>query len=475
MSIQIRLQALGDLLTRYKAVFSHAWQHRHVLAGPGYTTHEAAFLPAALSLQETPVSPAPRVAMWLLVGFALCGLGWAIFGKIDVVATAQGRIVPNDRSKTIQPLERAVVKAIHVSDGQAVKAGDILVELDGTVTQADLDRIATELSSARLQVLRAQGLIRAIDSGRVPALNRPEEVSDTLWQQTVALLSSQYGDYAARRANLMATETQREAELNSTREVVRKLEQTVPIARQRAEDYKGLVEKKFMSHHGYLEKEQLRIEQEADLATQRSKLKELEAAVQAAQAQLLALTTETRRTASDSANEGVQKIASLEQELRKARSRNQDTILEAPVDGTVQQLAIHTVGGVVTEAQALMVIVPKDNPVEIEAFVENKDIGFVREGQEAEVKIETFQYTKYGTIESTVSSVSNDAINDEKRGLIYSTRVKMSKSSLNVDGREVRLSPGMAVGVEIKTGRRRVIEYFLSPLMEYAHESLRER
>ncbi|MFT4173422.1 MAG: HlyD family type I secretion periplasmic adaptor subunit [Rhodocyclaceae bacterium] len=475
MSLKLRLQATADLLGRYRAVFAHAWQHRVALAGPGYTTHEAAFLPAALSLQETPVSPAPRIAMWLLIAFAAIGLAWTIFGKIDVVATAQGRIVPNDRSKTIQPLERAVVKAIHVTDGQHVKAGDILVELDGTVTQAELDRITDELASARLQVLRAQGLLMALSTGALPRLARPEAANDVLWQQAQALLSSQFNEYEARRSRLQADIAQRDAELHSTQELVRKLELTVPIARRRADDYKGLVEKNFVSQHGYLEKEQARIEQEADLANQRSRVHEIQAALKSAQAQLQALTGETRRGAMDTANEGVQKVASYEQEWRKANSRNQDNVLTAPVEGTVQQLVIHTVGGVVTEAQALMVVVPKDNPLEIEAFVENKDIGFVRPGQEAEVKVETFQYTKYGTIPATVTSVSNDAINDEKRGLIYSTRVKMVRSSIEVEGKAVNLSPGMSVGVEIKTGRRRVIEYFLSPLMEYQHESLRER
>jgi hemolysin D len=149
--------------------------------------------------------------------------------------------------------------------------------------------------------------------------------------------------------------------------------------------------------------------------------------------------------------------------------------LTSPVAGTVQQLTVHTVGGVVTPAQAVMVIVPRDNPLEVEAFIENKDVGFVKPDQDAELKIETFQYTKYGTLHAQVTSVSHDAINDEKRGLIYSTRVKMDKATINVDGTDVNLSPGMAVSVEIKTGKRRVIEYFLSPLLQYGHESLRER
>ncbi len=149
--------------------------------------------------------------------------------------------------------------------------------------------------------------------------------------------------------------------------------------------------------------------------------------------------------------------------------------LAAPVSGTVQQLAVHTVGGVVTPAQPLMVIVPTDDPIEVEAFVENKDIGFVDAGQTAEIKIETFPYTKYGTIPGEVKSVSCDAIQDEKRGLIYSSRVKLERTTVPVESKVVNLSAGMAVTVEIKTGKRRVIEYFLTPLMQHGSESLRER
>ena len=239
--------------------------------------------------------------------------------------------------------------------------------------------------------------------------------------------------------------------------------------------YPYLAGQNFISRHGYLEKEQARIELDADLATQRSRLNELAAALQSARSARSALMSETRRIQLDSINEAMQKASSLEQELLKADSRNQQNVLVAPVDGTVQQLAVHTVGGVVKEADPLMLIVPSDESVEIEAMLENKDIGFVKPGHPAEVKIETFQYTKYGTIPAKVVSVSHDAINDEKRGLIYATRVKMEKSTLNVEGQEVRLTPGMAVGIEIKTGKRRVIEYFLSPLMAYGHESLKER
>jgi hemolysin D len=242
-----------------------------------------------------------------------------------------------------------------------------------------------------------------------------------------------------------------------------------------AADLKNLANQNFVSRHLYLEQEQARIEQEGDLANQRSRLTEIKAALQEANGQRQEMVMSTRRAILDSITTAQQKAAALEQEYLKADSRDRLTQLRSPVDGTVQQLAIHTVGGVVTPAQPLMVIVPRDNPLEIEAFVANKDIGFAKPSQDAEIKVETFQYTKYGTLHAKVSAVSHDAINDEKLGLIYAIRVKMHKASIPVEGVEVRLSPGMAVSVEIKTGKRRVIEYFLSPLIQHTSESLRER
>lgn len=470
-----QLQAFGDLLKRYGTAFRHAWQRRAELETTHRLPYEAQFMPAALSLQETPVSPAPRVAMWMLIAFTVLALLWAVFGHIDVVATAQGKVVPNDRSKTIQPFETATVKAIHVTDGQAVKAGDVLIDLDATTAHADQHRIIDDLAVARLQVARGKAMLAVLDNGKTPHLQRPVEVDDAMFWEAERLLLSQYGEYMAKLSRGEAAIAQRKAELRSTQELVRKLEQTAPIAKQRAQDFESLVGEHFVTQHDYLDREQAHIEQEADLANQRSRLKEIEAAIRETHGQAVSMTAETRRVSLDSITDGQQKAATLEQEHLKADLRSKLMQLTSPVDGTVQQLAVYTVGGVVTPAQPVMVIVPHDNPLEVEAFIENKDIGFVKPGQDAEIKIETFQYTKYGTIHAKVTSVSHDAINDEKRGLIYSTRVRMERTTINVDGIDVNLSPGMAVSVEIKTGKRRVIEYFLNPLLQYGHESLQER
>ncbi len=475
MKLKTHLQAWSDLVDRYRQIFSQAWQQRHETDEKNLLTHETQFLPAALALQEAPVSPAPRIAMWLLISFSIIAVLWACFGRIDIVATAQGKIVPNDGSKIIQPFEVSTVKAIHVEDGQQVKAGDLLIELDGTTEQADKDRITSDLAVFKLQVARAQAMLKALTDGKEPILVRPEHVSDSQFTEAQHLLRGQYAEYQSKLALLEADINKKQAEQRSTQEIVKKLEKSLPISTQRAQNFKNLADSDNVPKDAYLQREQQRIDQEGDLATNRSRLKEIAADLAAAQEQKNALLAEANRTQLDSLNEGNQKTSSLEQDLIKAQSRSELMRLVAPVDGTVQQLAVHTVGGVVTEAQPLMIIVPKDKAVEVEAYVENQDIGFVNAGQQAEVKIQTFPYTKYGVIDATISSVSNDAINDEKRGLIYTAKVKMARGTIMVEGKEVNLSPGMAVTVEVKTGTRRVIEYFLKPFLQYKNESLRER
>ena len=432
-------------------------------------------MPAALSLQETPVSPAPRVAMWLVISFTLIALLWACFGKMDIVATAQGKIVPNAGTKVIQPFELSTIKAIHVKDGQPVKAGDVLIELDATTTQADKDRLNSDLALSFLQEARAQAMLKALEQTQTPVLLRPSQVTEYQLAEAEALLQGQYKEYQSKLALLESDIVKKQAEQKSIQTQINSIEKSLPISRQRAENFKQLAENDNVPKDAYLQREQQKIDQEGQLATGKSRLQELKAALDTVQEQKNALLAETKRVHLDSLNEASQRIAALEQELIKAESRHGLMKLTAPVDGTVQQLAVRTIGGVVTEAQPLMVIVPKDDVVEVEAFLGNQDIGFVNEQQEAEVKVQTFPYTKYGTIHAVVTSVSDDAINDEKMGLVYAVRAKLEKSTMQLESKVVNLSAGMAVTVEIKTGKRRVIEYFLKPFLEYKNESLKER
>lgn len=469
--------AKRELLNRYRSAWRHSWRNRKAIDAPPRLSHEVQFLPAALALQEKPVHPAPRYIQWTIMVFAALALLWACIGEIDVVATATGKIVPSGKTKVIQPNEVAVVKAIYVHDGQQVKAGELLVELDSQITGADVERLHSELLAAQVDSARARLLLQAIKdktepasvSGFIPNTTPAQQESLQRWVQ---------GQYLELRAALDQSDAQieqREAEIRSLRASITALSKTLPISRELAADYRGLLDKQFVAKHAYLEKEQILLDQERELAQQKARISELEAALKAAQQQRTGVLAQTRRAMLDLQNDADVRAASLTQELRKAEQRNRLTQLTAPVDGTVQQLAIHTQGGVVTQAQPLMVIVPSAQPVEVEAMLENKDVGFVRPGQSVEVKVETFNFTKYGVVDGTVVSVSSDAIEDEKLGLVYSTRIQLKDSSILVGNSLIALSPGMAVRAEVKTDKRNVIDYFLSPLQRYVDESLSER
>ncbi|SDH91857.1 HlyD family type I secretion periplasmic adaptor subunit [Propionivibrio dicarboxylicus] len=473
--VRVFLSAFGDLLARYSAIFKETWRVRDSLGGERFTPFEAQFLPAALSLQETPPSPAPRIAMRLIIAFGLLAIVWSVVGKLEIVATAQGKILLREGTKAIQPIETSVVRAIHVLEGAKVQRGQVLVELDTTSTGADLARTASDLLSARLQLAKAEALQKAIAKGVLPPLSIKGAVPHERLNEVTLQTEGQFAEFKAKLTRSESEIARREAELITTAAIINKLEQTSPLVNKRASDFGQLVQQGFVSQHSFLEKEQSRIELEGDLESQRSRLRETQASLSETRWQRANIIAEFRRTVLDSATEQIQKIAALEQEYLKADNKNHLMRLVAPVDGQVQQLAVHTVGGVVTPAQVLMNIVPPDREIEVEAMVENRDIGFVRVDQLAEVKFDTFLYTKYGTVPAHVVSVSRDAIADEKKGLLFSSRIRLDRSFIDVDGVQVGFTPGMSVVVEIKTGMRRVIEYFLSPLLQYKRESLRER
>jgi len=465
------------LLERYRDAWIEAWRRRRVMDGPRRTQNELEFLPAALALQETPVHPAPRVLQWSLLLFTALAVAWACIGEVDVVASATGKVVPSGRSKRIQASEGAVVRAIHVSDGQAVRAGDLLVELDDRIAAAEVERLGGELLAAQIDMARAQALLRAIERQREPehlAALIPQ-ASPQQQQAAQRWLLGQYEELRAALDQATAEIHQRGAEARSAEARVDSLMKLLVITRQLAADYRQLWQESAMAKHRYLEKEQMRLDQEQELATQRLRVEELTAAKDAAGHRHASVIAQTRRAMLDLHGEASKRAVGLNLELSKAEQRHRLKRLVSPVDGTVQQLAIHTRGGVVTEAQTLMVIVPVEQPVEVEVQFENKDIGFVFPGQSVEIKIETFTFTRYGVIPGVVQSISSDAIEDERRGLVYSARVKLEQRHIRVNERDIPLSAGMAVRAEVITDRRKVISYFLSPLQRHVRESLGER
>src|SRR6476659_7624443 len=458
-------------LARHWTVWKTAWQAESSRpVGAAHGGHATEFLPAVLEIQQAPPSPIGRAISWTIIGVCVAGLLWATFGWIDIVATAQGKIIASGYSKIIQPYETGVIAAIHVIDGKVVKRGDVLIELDPTQNRADHDRASNEYRAAKVDAARLRALIAGKSTFEEPADGDLRYI--VLQQQ---LLRDQFTEYQARVWAAKDLIDQRQAALEETKENIRRLESTVPMETERADTFKRLFEQEAASKLDFLQAEQQRIDKTQELAGQRKKLVQDAAALSEAENNYRVTVTEYQQAKQAELSTIETKAASLAQDVTKAGQKADLQRLMSPIDGVVQQLSVHTVGGVVTPAQQLLIVVPKDHPAEIEAQIENKDVGFVREGQSVEIKVDLFLFTLYGTIPGSVLSVSDDAAAIEKVGLVYPTRISMDRSTIQVDGKQVNLSPGMAVTVEIKTGKRRLIEYLLSPLLKSVKESLRER
>lgn len=485
-------------MTNFFQQLLDAWRERAKLGDGSKHQNLAEFMPAALELQESPPNPLVRWLAWVLIALFVLALGWACIGKVDVVASAEGKIIPSSRVKQIQPLTKGFVNAIHVKEGQFVNQGDALIELDRTITAADQARMQQELHNASLNLAGAEALQQFLvnaassqDTTQNPTQNshptintatdiqlnvhaaiKPTETEILLHQQKTW---EQWQQYQAHLSSLHSGLQKVQSEKIGNQETIKKLQQTLPMITKRAQALESLYAKNMASEAEYLELEQQRIERVQDLAAQQQMQQQLNAAINEAQQQINALKADTLGKLLAQIADSRNQIATISEELVKATDMNNKQILYAPVAGYVQQLAINTIGGIVIEAQQLMIIVPEEESLEVQVMLGNQDIGFVQKDMAAEIKIHTFPFTKYGLIDATVTHISDDAIIDEKLGLVYTMHLKMHKSTIRVEAKDVKLIPGMAVTAEVKTTQRRVIEYFLSPLLRYKQESIRER
>jgi len=441
---------------------------------PRRSRDELAFLPAVLEVTDTPPAPIGRAILWTIMLFVAIAAAWAWLGTIDINASAQARLIPSGRVKVIQPAAIGVVTAIHVRDGQQVKAGDTLIELDPTDAAADIGRLERDLLEIRMTIARLRALL-ADPVRPVTSLVPPKGAGLELVDLHKALLTDAADELRARIAGLDNQIAQRRAEEQAVQASITSFGKTLPLMRERVDAVKILTDQGHFPRLRYLELQQQLIEQEDQLRIEHHRLRESKEAILALEEERRRTGSEFRRDVRDQLAEADRQAVALIQERSKAFFRRKQNKLTAPIDGVVQQLQIHTVGGVVQPAEQLMVIVPNGAALEVEAMVLNKDIGFVSPGQAADIKLEAFPFTRYGSIEGKIVDVSNDAVQDENLGLVYTARISMSRTTMRVDGKEVNLAPGMMATADIRTGERQVIEFILSPLLRYRDESLRER
>lgn len=469
---------VGEMFAKYVRTWRAAWAQRHEMEAPKRDKDASQFLPAHLELIETPVSAAPRWVARLVMLFALLTLIWAYFGQLDIVAVTQGKTIISGHSKVIQPLENAVVQQVNVENGQSVKQGDVLVILSAIGAQADYDSAKQALQTEQLKRLRQQLFLTALEKRQFEAPVAIEEnsgLTPAQQQEAKNLAFNHFQTWFNEDEALAATLNQRQAEKDTLQSEIKGLKELVAIENQRLSDLKKLYEKEYVSKHAYLEQKRNTLEINREITTKKKRLNELEAAISHV-IKSRALKHQTLKSeALELRQQADEKINALQFSIHKTQQRQQLMTVTSPVDGTVQQLAIHTVGGVVTAAQAMMVIVPDSTKLQAEVMVANKDIGFVHTGQEAVVKIESFPYTRYGYVTGTVKSVTFDAIEHEQLGLVFSAIITLDKTQLNINGKPVQLTAGMNVTAEIKTGKRRVIDYILSPLKTKIDESFIER
>jgi len=473
-------------LARHMAVLREAWRQQNTADKAKKPIDEHEFLPAALEIMETPPSPGLRILLLTLCSLFAIAILWSFIGRVDVVAVATGKTLPTSNVKVIQPFEIGAVRTIHVRNGQHVSKGQLLIELDPTVAGAETAQASRGLLSARVAEARNDAFLAHL-AGRPAVFRAPPGTPAEIVQTQVQLIRSAVAEYEARRAALQQARAEQSAELGATQAEIAKLRQTLPLVDQQLEARRDLTAKGHFSKLKLLEYEQLRVEHLRNIDVRESNAAKSRAAVANIEAQLLTLREEFSRKAATDLSQAEDESGVRSEELRKSERRQTYQQIRSPVNGTVQQLAVHTVGGIVQPAQPLMVVVPDGSEVEVEAQVLNKDIGFVHEGQKVRVKLEAYPFTDYGLIEGVVETISRDAIQqdtdtaapDQARakaaGLVYNARIRLSRNWIAVGGVRQPIGAGLAVQAEIKTGNRRIIQYLLSPISKAADEAGRER
>ncbi len=430
------------------------------------------FSTSAIAMQAKPPTRIARMVTLSICGMMLLTMLYAYFAHIDVVATMQGRIVPSGKTKVVQPLDAGVVRAIHVRDGQHVRAGEVLVELDPTTATADSARIQREMLEAEADVLRLAALLEG-KSRFAPPDSLPPEIA--MNQQ--AVLASRQAEIRSRLAGLDADIARRQADREAVASSLKQAEASLPLVRKKHAMREELARTGHIAETGLIETglELLQLEKEVDV--QRNRLAESAASLNAANQQKAQAVAEFRARVAAELADAARKRDMARQEWVKADKRRDQQLLRAPIDGVVQQLAVATVGGVVTPAQQLMIVAPDRHVLEVEAQAFNRDVGHLKAGQRAIVKVETYDFTRYGYLEGEVQWVGGDALNDQKLGLVYPLRIRLNADATPyaVNGRKGRIAPGMSVTADVRIAERRLIEYFLAPMLRYKEESLRER
>jgi HlyD family secretion protein len=444
----------------------------------------ADFAPPLLRIQDKPPAPLAGWMLRLLLALMVCAMVWAVFGQLDIVAVADGKLVPSSYLKIVQPAEQGIVKEILVQEGERVREGQVLIRMDAVMTSADVKSIRADYDNRRLALRRIEAQLAGTK------LERRADDPPALHEQVAAQHESNVRAYENALAQERSLLEKARYDLEAAQATKRKLEQVLPHYVEQEQAFAKLVKDGFAGRILYTDKQRERIEKEQDLRAQESTIRAAAALIAQSEAKIAQIGADYRRQLRTERVAVAAELEKARQELAKHEHRRELLELRAPAEGTVKDLATHTAGTVAAPGTILMTLVPRDETLVAEVWIGNDDVGFVRGGQDVKLKLAPFQFQKYGMLEGRVLRVSADATEapnsntrsdaltgrDRPMGpLAYRAIVELASQTLQTDGEAYRVAPGMQVAAEIHLGRRSVLDYLLSPVRKAFHEAARER
>ena len=435
---------------------------------------ETEFLPAILEVTETPPSPTGRLVMWTILILIVVALTWSFIGHINEVAVAAGKVIPSGQIKTIQVKNKGIIKEINVEEGQVVQEGDVLVVLDPTTTSADYDSLRKRAAYYKLDIQRLTAELT--QQPFTPEEDPDLEAHDLAAE--MALYQSRTSDYRTQRQSREDVIAQRVARLQATQASYEKYAEVLAIAQEKEARLQELSEQNAISQFQLLEQQRETIEYAKNAQAELDSLNSIRAEIAEAQQNLANVDAAYHKDIMTALVDAKKEYYAIVESIKKAEEDSRMAVIYSPISGRVYNLSVHTLGGIVTDAQPLMQIVPEDAKLEFEVYADNKDIGFIKVGQEAEVKVETFNFQKFGMYKAEVQEISADAVNepnDQLRNMKYKLLLDPTSNDINVYGQPAKLEVGMNVSAEIKIKEKRIIDFFLDPFRRYTSEALRER
>jgi hemolysin D len=441
------------------------------------------FAPAILRVQHENAAPLPRIVLYIALALFAVMLAWACFGRLDIIAVAQGKLIPGTYVKIVQPADSGVVREILVKDGEEVKTGQVLMRMDTQVSDADAATVANDLNLRLLQLRRIQAELN--DVAFAPAKRDPP----AMFRQVLAQYQANRSAYRSQIEGEQAALAKIEQDLKGALEMESRLRQTVPIYRETEAAHQNLAKDGFISHLALLEKTRERIEKEQELKVQTYQVASLKASIEQSRKRLAQITLTYHQQLQNERSDADTQRLRLEQEAGKQAYKHSQLELKAPHDGVVKDLATHTSGTVVSPGTILMTLVPHEEPVKAEVWVTNEDAGWVDVNQPVKLKLAAFPFNKYGMIKGRVEYVSPDAAElpdtrerdrkDTREHVMppsgFRTLVVLDAPYLEADGKRHRLTAGMLVSAEVNLGSRTVLDYLLSPVQKTMREAGRER